>query len=64
MLGTKNDKHYDVIGNNVNITASLKSNGFAITVQTFRKLNKETRKLFKKHTPPIIYIPVEEKHKD
>ncbi|MBN2441247.1 MAG: adenylate/guanylate cyclase domain-containing protein [Spirochaetales bacterium] len=64
MLGTKNEKRYDVIGNNVNIAALLPSNGFAITVETFRKLNKETRTFFKKHTPPVTYIPIEEKHKN
>jgi class 3 adenylate cyclase len=64
MLGTKNDKRFDVIGNNVNVAALLRSNGFSITVETFRKLGKETRKLFKRHTPPITYIPIEERHKD
>jgi len=62
MIGTKNEKRYDVIGSEVNITALLKSKGFAISVEVFRKLTKETRKLFKKHTPTITYISVEEKH--
>ena len=57
-------KRFDIIGDNVNITATLKSNGFTISVETFRKLKKETRQLFKKHTPPITYIDVEEQHKD
>ena len=60
MLGTKNDKRFDIIGNAVNIAAGLKSNGFAITLDTFNKLNKETRKLFKKHTLPFTYITTEE----
>lgn len=63
-MGTKTEKKLDIIGSNVNITALLKSNGFAMTAETFRKLRPETRQLFKKHTPPITYIPVEEMHKD
>ena len=63
MVGTKNDKKYDIFGNVVNIAATLPSNGYAISVEAFRKLKPETRKLFKKHTPPITYIGVEEKHK-
>lgn len=54
----------DIMGNEVNICATLKSNGFSMTAETFRKLSPETRKYFKKHTPPISYIPVEEWHKD
>jgi hypothetical protein len=36
----------------------------ALSPQAFRKLEPETRKLFKKHTPPVTYIPVEERHRD
>ncbi len=63
MIGTKNKKMYDIFGNVVNIAAALPSNGFTISVETFRKLKPETRKLFKKHTQPITYIGVEEMHK-
>jgi len=62
--GIKENKLFDIIGENVNITARIKSNGLTITPQVFRKLNSETRKLFKKHTPPITYIDIREKHKD
>lgn len=61
-IGTRNDKRLDVFGETVNIAAMLKANGIAITPQVFRKLEPETRKLFKKHTPPVTYIPVEERH--
>jgi hypothetical protein len=64
ITGTKTDKRYDILGSQVNKAATLKSNGFAISVETFRKLKPETRKLFKKHTPPITYIDIDEKHKD
>ena len=62
MIGTKNRKMYDIFGNVVNIAAKLPSNGYAISVEVFRQLKPETRKLFKKHTPPITYIGVAEKH--
>jgi adenylate cyclase len=38
LLGSKTDKKLDVIGNEVNTCAMLKSNGFAMTAETFRKL--------------------------
>jgi len=62
-VGTREEKRFDLFGRGVNTAALLKSNGFAMTSQTFRKLAPNTRKLFKKHTPPITYIPVEEPHK-
>ena len=55
MAGTKNRKNYDIFGNVVNIAAMLPSNGYTISVEVFRKLKPETRKLFIKHTPPITY---------
>jgi hypothetical protein len=42
----------------------LKTQGFAITPEVFRKLTPETRKLFKKHTPPVTYIPIGHPHRD
>ena len=63
IVGTKTKKNYDIFGNVVNIAATLPSNGYTLSVEAFRKLKPETRKLFKKHTPPITYIGVEEKHK-
>jgi class 3 adenylate cyclase len=62
--GCRSDKRLDIMGNEVNACAVMKSNGFAMSAETFRKLNPETRKHFKKHTPPITYIPIEERHKD
>lgn len=64
MLGSDSVKRFDVIGKEVNTTAILESKGFALSPQAFRKLKKETRQLFKKHTPPIRYIPMDESHKD
>ena len=44
--------------------AVLKSNGFTITPQIFRKLGPETRKICRKHTTPVVYIPTEERHQE
>ena len=61
-IGTRSEKRFDVIGTAANTAALLQTNGFAITPQVFRKLDKDVRKLFKKHTPPITYIPAEARH--
>ena len=63
-VGTRTDKRLDVFGQTVMTAAVLPSRGFAMTPQVFRKLQPETRKLFKKHTPPITYIPVDARHSD
>lgn len=63
-IGTRTSKQFDLFGETVNIAAVLQSNGLALTAQVFRKLDSSTRQLFKKHTPPITYIPVEEAHAD
>ena len=44
--------------------AVLKSNGFAITPQVFRKLGPEMQKIRREHTPPVVYIPTEERHQE
>ena len=53
---------WNIFGHAVNIAAVMESHGFAMSPQVFRKLEPETRKLFKKHTPPITYIPMDEPH--
>jgi len=63
-LGTRDDKRMDIIGSTVNTMFMLKSTGFALTPEAFRKLAPETRKFFKKHTPPVFYIPTEQAHRD
>lgn len=57
-FGPRGDKRFDVIGGEVNIAARLATRGFAISAEAFRTLSPECRTLFKKHTPPITYIPV------
>jgi class 3 adenylate cyclase len=58
-FGAARDKRFDLVGRNVNIAATLDTRSFALSVEAFRQLAPETRKRFKKHTPPITYIPVE-----
>jgi class 3 adenylate cyclase len=58
-FGGRDKKRFDVIGQEVNAAASLETRSFALSVSAFRKLEPETRKRFKKHTPPVTYIPVD-----
>lgn len=61
-FGGKTKKRFDVIGKTVNTTALLQDRPFSISTQAFRQLSPESRKLFKKHTPPITYIREEDRH--
>lgn len=63
-LGTRDNKRTDVLGSAVNTLFLLKSTGFAMTPEAFRKLGQATRSRFKKHTPPVTYIPLDQSHKD
>jgi class 3 adenylate cyclase len=63
-IGTRTDKRPDMLGATVNALFLLKTAGFAITPEAFRKLTPGTRKLFKKHTPPVAYIPLTQPHRD
>lgn len=55
------DGRFDVIGREVNVAATVATRGFALTAEAFRSLGAETRKRFKKHTPPITYIRTEDR---
>ena len=55
-VGSPGEEIIDVYGKTVNVAAALPSAGLALTPAVFRGLQAETRKLFKKHTPPISYI--------
>lgn len=59
-VGTPGEEIIDVYGRTVNIAASLPSTGLAVTPAVFRSLHADTRKLFKKHTPPITYIDADD----
>lgn len=62
MFGGGSIQRLDVIGTSVNQTARLESQGIALSAPAFRSLSPATRKLFKKHTPEISYIPLDERH--
>lgn len=59
--GPPGAQRFDVIGKAVNAAARLASPGLAISPQAFRKLGKEVRQRFKKHTPPVTYIRLEDR---
>jgi class 3 adenylate cyclase len=59
-VGTRDDKRFDVFGLAVNTAALLPSTGLALTPQVFRRLAPETRRYFKKCTPPTIYISIDD----
>jgi adenylate cyclase len=61
-FGARDDKRFDVLGDEVNVAARLQTRTLAISAQAFRLLSPDLRKRFKKHTPPITYIRVEERH--
>jgi len=50
----------DVIGETVNIAATLGSHGFGLSQQAFRRLSPEHRRLFRRFTPPVLYSPTSE----
>jgi class 3 adenylate cyclase len=60
MVGGPGLEIVDVYGLTVNTAAQLPSTGLAMTPTVFRRLAPATRQLFKKHTPPVSYICVED----
>jgi class 3 adenylate cyclase len=60
-FGAAGDKRHDVIGKAVNVAAALDATGVALSVAAFRKLGPGLRRRFKKHTPPVTYIRVEDR---
>ena len=45
----------------MNVAATLDATGVALSVAAFRKLGPELRRRFKKHTPPVTYIRLEDR---
>jgi class 3 adenylate cyclase len=58
--GAAGAKRYDVLGRAVNVTAGLEGTGVTLSVEAFRRLGPELRASFKKHTPPITYIRLQD----
>ena len=63
-VGSPGEEIVDVYGKTVNVAATLPSAGLAMTPAVFRSLKPETRKLFKKHTPPVSYIDAADQRPD
>ena len=62
-FGVASDTRYDILGKTVNVTARLEASGVALSVEAFRQLGPDVRQRFKKHTPPVTYIRVEDPHR-
>lgn len=60
-IGTPGEESLDVFGRPVAAAFTMPSTGMAISATVFRLLGDETRKLFRKHTPPVRYIGVEDR---
>lgn len=54
------DARFDVIGNEVNVAATLPARTVALSAEAFRRLDTENRRAFKKHSAPAVYIPVDD----
>jgi len=61
LVGGPGREIVDVYGKTVNVAATLSSTGLAMTPAVFRRLAPATRTLFKKHTPPITYIDLDDR---
>jgi class 3 adenylate cyclase len=57
-VGSPGEEVIDIYGQPVSVAATLPGTGMTMTPSVFRRLQPATRKLFKKHTPPITYIDV------
>jgi class 3 adenylate cyclase len=60
-FGPAGDQRWDVLGKTVNTAAALPATGIALSVAAFRKLGPALRRRFKKHTPPVTYIRLEDR---
>jgi class 3 adenylate cyclase len=47
----------DVIGDTVNLCATLAHKGFTLSQQVFRKLTPEHRQIFRRISQPVVYQP-------
>jgi class 3 adenylate cyclase len=54
------DARFDVIGNEVNVAATLPARTVSLSAEAFRCLESGKRRAFRKHTAPVVYIPVDD----
>ena len=59
-FGASGDLRYDVIGHDVMVAAKLEARTVAISAAAFRALQPATRQKLKRHTPGVVYIPVDD----
>ena len=61
LIGGPGREQIDIIGKTVNIVGARRTEGYlSITPAVFRKLSSAHRQLFRKHTPPISYIDLDD----
>ena len=53
-------EHFDVIGTEVNVAATLPARTVSLSAEAFRRLENGDRRAYKKHTAPVVYIPVDD----
>jgi class 3 adenylate cyclase len=53
-------ERFDVIGSEVNLAATLPARTVSLSAEAFRCLENGERKAYKKHTAPVVYIPVDD----
>lgn len=59
-FGAAGRKQFDVLGRVVNTAATLDGTGVTLSAEAFRKLSPELRQRFKKHTPSVTYIRLDD----
>lgn len=59
-FGAAGNKRFDVLGRAVNTAAVLESTGVTLSAEAFRALSPHMRARFRKHTPPISYLHLDD----
>jgi class 3 adenylate cyclase len=54
------DARFDVIGNEINVAATLPARTVSLSAEAFRRLENGKRRAFRKHSAPVVYIPVDD----
>jgi class 3 adenylate cyclase len=54
------DGRFDVIGTEVNVAAILPARTVSLSAEAFRCLENGERRAYRKHTAPVVYIPVDD----
>lgn len=53
-------ERFDVIGSEANLAATLPARTVSLSAEAFRCLESGERKAHRKHTAPVVYIPVDD----